>query len=238
MSFVSAPRDIFSRKLYDKYIAEVVDNNDPKQLGRIRVKILELHGTKIPNDKLPWASPIYPSGHGSKSGYGSLVLPEVGSRVFVELYKGDIYSLFYVGAPREFNRQVSSQLLANYPYNYGYQDPKGNRLRINLQDNSVEITLANGTVVNINTDGNISLTTPGTVTTNTGDQDHTASQFTFNGPVQINGTLNVSDNITGAAEVADLDGTMTEMRTTYNSHTHGGVDSGSSNTNSPNQGMT
>lgn len=60
--------------------------------------------------------------------------------------------------------------------------------------------------------------------------------FTLNGSSVASGTgsINIGGNITSAGQVADANGTMEEMRTTYNSHTHnapGGT------TNAPNQPM-
>lgn len=51
------------------------------------------------------------------------------------------------------------------------------------------------------------------------------------------GNLHVQGNITCDNDVSDRNGSMQEMRETYNAHDHGGVQGGSSNTAAPNQEM-
>jgi len=50
--------------------------------------------------------------------------------------------------------------------------------------------------------------------------DITAPAITLNGAVSISETLDVTQDITGQAEVADKTGNMTAIRTIYNAHTH------------------
>ena len=70
------------------YRGRVESNKDPHSLGRVRVRIPSLHG--IPNDEgdsyistdnLPWATVATPFPSGYE--YGSVVVPEVGSYVFI-----------------------------------------------------------------------------------------------------------------------------------------------------------
>ena len=80
---------------------ECVD--DPLRLGRVRVRIPSMHGVPedndnydncIPPDQLPWArlSTPFPSGYD----YGSLVVPEVGSYVYL-MYECGTTSLVCIG---------------------------------------------------------------------------------------------------------------------------------------------
>lgn len=69
----------------------VIDNNDPEQLGRIRIAIDELT-TGIPKDKLPW--------YAGKQNFGSnpnsqANIPPTGSMVVVEFPTDDIYNGLY-----------------------------------------------------------------------------------------------------------------------------------------------
>lgn len=50
--------------------------------------------------------------------------------------------------------------------------------------------------------------------------DITAPAITLNGAVSISETLDVTQDITSKAEVADKTGNMTAIRTIYNAHTH------------------
>jgi hypothetical protein len=50
-------------------IGIVEDNNDPLRLGRVRVRIYDVHGNdkiKIPTNKLPWAHVLHSANHKSK----------------------------------------------------------------------------------------------------------------------------------------------------------------------------
>lgn len=60
----------------------------------------------------------------------------------------------------------------------------------------------------------------------------------FTGNVLVKGNLHVEGNTTCDGEVSDHAGSMQEMRDTYNGHTHGGVQSGGSNTAAPGQAMS
>lgn len=55
---------------------------------------------------------------------------------------------------------------------------------------------------------------------------------------EFTGNVHVAGNITCDGDVSDKNGSMQEMRDTFNSHTHSGVQSGSSNTATPTQEMS
>jgi phage baseplate assembly protein gpV len=49
-------------------IGIVEDNNDPEKLGRVRVRVYDIHGNnkiKIPTNKLPWAYVLHAGNHKS-----------------------------------------------------------------------------------------------------------------------------------------------------------------------------
>lgn len=65
-----------------------------------------------------------------------------------------------------------------------------------------------------------------------------ATKVTVTSPlVEMSGALNVAGAITSATSVADPNGTMQEMRGTYNGHTHPENNQVGGNTNAPNQPM-
>lgn len=65
-----------------------------------------------------------------------------------------------------------------------------------------------------------------------------ATKVTVTSPlVEMSGVLNVAGAITSATSVADPNGTMQEMRGTYNGHTHPENNQPGGNTNAPNQPM-
>lgn len=55
---------------------------------------------------------------------------------------------------------------------------------------------------------------------------------------ELSGDLQVEGNITCDGNVSDANGSMQEIRDTYNGHKHAGVQSGSSSTATPTQAMT
>jgi hypothetical protein len=66
------------------WIGEVVDNNDPKFLGRCRVKVFGKFD-KLPNDSIPWATPM------NRDFAGSHHTPNIGTIVAVRFDNGNIY---------------------------------------------------------------------------------------------------------------------------------------------------
>ena len=42
------------------WVGEIVNNADPLGIGRCQVRIFGWHEDTIPDDKLPWANPVYP----------------------------------------------------------------------------------------------------------------------------------------------------------------------------------
>lgn len=60
----------------------------------------------------------------------------------------------------------------------------------------------------------------------------------FTGNVLVKGNLHIEGDTTCDGNVSDANGSMQEMRDTFNSHTHSGVQTGGGNTASPNQEMS
>jgi phage gp45-like len=89
----------------------------------------------------------------------------------------------------------------------------------NLGPGETALYTLDGTVVVLRTGGRIEVTASAKVTIASPD-------------VEISGNLTVS------GQVADAGGTMQEMRTIYDAHTHGGVESGSGSSGPPSPPMT
>lgn len=67
------------------FIGTVVDLLDPKELGRIRVRIMGIHSDNlqdIPDNTLPWAQTIMPITEGGVNGLGINTGIQIGARVF------------------------------------------------------------------------------------------------------------------------------------------------------------
>lgn len=66
------------------WIGEVVDNADPSNLGRCRVKVFGKFDD-LPNDAIPWATPM------NRDHVGSHSIPNIGTVVAVRFDNGNIY---------------------------------------------------------------------------------------------------------------------------------------------------
>ena len=79
-------------RFYGKHRALVVDNADPEQLGRLKVRVPSVLGGDIVTG---WAMPCVP--YGGDANQGFLFVPEVGAGVWVEFEEGDLEFPIWVG---------------------------------------------------------------------------------------------------------------------------------------------
>ena len=70
-------------RCYGKYRGRVVDNADPKKLGRLKLSVPSLLGDEVTG----WATPCVP--YGGDTNQGFLFIPEVGAGVWVEFEEGN-----------------------------------------------------------------------------------------------------------------------------------------------------
>lgn len=90
------------------YIGTVENNNDPKKLGRLQIRILGLHTHNrlkasedvehfLPTEDLPWAIPVFPMSS-SVDGTGDFNIIENGSKVVVFFMDKNRQQPFYLGS--------------------------------------------------------------------------------------------------------------------------------------------
>lgn len=79
-------------KLWGKYRGVVVDNEDPKKIARLTLKLTNLFGGEFVTG---WAMPCLP--YGGEANQGMLFVPEKESQVWVEFEEGDIDYPVWVG---------------------------------------------------------------------------------------------------------------------------------------------
>jgi len=84
--------ETIERRFYGKYRAVVVDNMDPRRLGRLRVKVPGVLG---PDVVTGWATPCAP--YGGAADQGLLFVPERDAGVWVEFEQGDVEFPIWVG---------------------------------------------------------------------------------------------------------------------------------------------
>ncbi|MFH1217121.1 MAG: phage baseplate assembly protein V [Pseudomonadota bacterium] len=80
------------QRFYGKYRGLVVDNEDPEQLGRLKVKVPSVLGGEVVTG---WAFPCMPYGGGPNQ--GMLFIPEVDAGVWIEFEEGDLEYPIWVG---------------------------------------------------------------------------------------------------------------------------------------------
>src|SRR5438105_1520677 len=76
---------------YGVYAGTVDDTTDPRELGRVRVRIFDIYGDDqdTPTDNIPWALPCFPS--------HSFNPPQVGDSVWVIFQHGSLDYPVYLG---------------------------------------------------------------------------------------------------------------------------------------------
>ncbi len=80
------------RRFYGKYRGFVVDNADPENLGRLKVKVPSVLGSSVVTG---WALPCMP--YGGDVNQGMLFIPEVEAGVWIEFEEGDLEFPVWVG---------------------------------------------------------------------------------------------------------------------------------------------
>jgi hypothetical protein len=80
------------RRFYGKYRGFVVDNLDPKRLGRLTLRIPSVLGPEVVTG---WAMPCAP--YGGEKNQGFLCIPDVRAGVWVEFEEGDLEFPIWVG---------------------------------------------------------------------------------------------------------------------------------------------
>jgi uncharacterized protein involved in type VI secretion and phage assembly len=127
------------------YRAQVVDNKDPENVGRVKVIIPALSGTNVQ----VWARPI--SAFGYSPTCGSHVVPDVGCYVYVMFENGDVRFPVYMGGVVLLQQVMAeSQEEGSQEKEYVImRTPNGNVLRISDNKNKFTLRTANKRLLEI-----------------------------------------------------------------------------------------
>lgn len=157
---VAAPHVDYTNIPYcEPQSATVTDNNDPKGLGRVRVKFRWMQ-----SGQTPWIRVVSASGGGDK---GMFIMPEVGEEVITEFEGGNAEQPFVLGAT--YNGKAKSS------YGNAGNDMKalktrsGNTILLNDAAGSVTVTDKNGSSMAMDGAGNITINSQTLVTVKTDD---------------------------------------------------------------------
>ena len=110
---------------------KVVDNNDPKKLGRCRIRVFGIYEDPIPDSDLPWADPDY-GFMGSK--VGSFVIPPKDAIVNVYFDNDDLYMPKYTTKVigKSELKTMASNPLGDYPNTMVFfETDEGDYLKMN-----------------------------------------------------------------------------------------------------------
>lgn len=161
------------------FLGRVVNNQDPEGIGRFQVRIPGLYE----EGELPWVGGLRYSPFGVGPGFGFYGSPAVGSTAVIELQDGDANMPICKGfILTESDKEAA---YTNW-YTWGYVDPNGTRLLVDLQARSWTWTHVSGTGYNIDQNGNLTAHVVGNQTI-TVDGNATLN-------VQGNNTINVQGN--------------------------------------------
>jgi len=138
------------------FIGEVVENKDPKKIGRIKVYIPGIND-QIPKEKLPWTYQVYPIGTGeNKMSVSTFIVPGIGSKVIIVFPTNDPLVSFYIGELRYEDYQFP-ELKDDYPETYGFQNKKGDKWYVNMKKETVDFYHHSGTKMHIRKDGTVDI---------------------------------------------------------------------------------
>jgi hypothetical protein len=157
------PNAHFQKPDYENiyFIGKVIENDDPKRMERLRIRIPEIHDN-IPDDKLPWAIKIahHPYGQFLGGTAGAFGVPPKGALLYVMLQKGDQhYPVYLAGAIVETCQLPEAKV--NYPWRYGFKDIRGNLFYVDTKEGVNQVYFKQGTsdlTLKIDKDGNVEFT--------------------------------------------------------------------------------
>ncbi len=151
------------KHFYGKYRGFVVDNADPENLGRLKVKVPSVLGNDVVTG---WAMPCTP--YGGDVNQGFLFIPEVDAGVWVEFEEGDLEFPIWVGTfwskpggeselPKPNDTDgVEEGSVQDPPTRKIIKTKKGHTLQFEDADGDEMVTVVeavNGQVITLNQDG-------------------------------------------------------------------------------------
>jgi Type VI secretion system/phage-baseplate injector OB domain len=98
------------------FIGEIVDNNDPEQEGRCKIKVFGLFdGDDIAPESIPWAQPFGRKmfAGGENGGYADISVPKLGTYVRVQFAEGDLMAAEYT-AIQSVSPEVKAEIGDTY----------------------------------------------------------------------------------------------------------------------------
>lgn len=163
---------------------KVVDNNDPKKLGRVKMQITGvLEDTDF--TKLPWIYPKNPVGFGGTPDGSDLEVPTIGAELTVEFPYKEVYFGFYTGYQRsETTRQ--GIFFEDYPFSYGKRDTQNTYFKVNRAKRYAEFRHTSRTRILIEREGETTMESKHSMRFVSEDKKTELFMDLINGVVHIN----------------------------------------------------
>lgn len=150
-------KDEQQNKYAQSYVGEVIENNDPQKLNRIKVYI-ELWDY-MTTDEMPWVKPSGSGMTGSSSSNYVHEIPEIGSQVRVSFPSQNPDDPQYSGV--EVTTENKGGIFdEDYPNTYGRKDSAGNITMTNKRTGITVYKHHSGTDIQFEKDGAVTLTMP------------------------------------------------------------------------------
>jgi len=140
------------------HMGTVVDNMDPKKLGRVKCTIPTIMDGAP--DKLPWIYPMAPIGLGGSLESCTFSVPEMDSRLTIVFPFDDVHAPFYIGYWRSEKTQPhetfdESEEGAKYPEIYGHINSKGDWFLIAKDQEWMKAYHHTGTFIKVDKYGDV-----------------------------------------------------------------------------------
>lgn len=181
-------------------IGTVVDNNDPTNSYRVRVRIDVIHDN-IADNKLPWAARVGPTFMGFGSADIDHAIPEVGTKVLTMFVANDPNSILYLGTL--YKKNAVTPAGEKYLGSYGIYTKNGEFIGVDKIKHVLKL-LWSGNIV-VENQGDITVKNSGKLELN------------------IDGKIKIGSQATQPAVLGDdLTSLLNNIVSTFNTHTHKG----------------
>lgn len=174
-------------------IGTVTENVDPLGLGRIQVNIPELFDSS--KGEVPWVGPHKFSPFGIGPNYGVYGSPYVGSEVRVKFQNGDPH--YGLAEASEYSKANANPKFKD-PQTWGFKDPSGNELFVNMESGAWEFTHSSGSSVKYDQTGDLATVVVANETKQV--QGNVDEQVEGNENLTIQGSLNIT--VQGSATIS------------------------------------
>jgi len=164
----------------ESQVAVVVDNNDPKKLGRVRAQFKWQSG----NELTPWVRVLTSSAAG---GRGMYFIPEIDDEVYIDFDQGNPDRPYVMGAL--FHGKALPTWGSEGNDNKALTTRSGNSVNLSDADGSITISDPSGNTITLGGNGEISISAPNTI-----NLDSTNININASSNVSISAGANISNS--------------------------------------------